>query len=69
MKQSPKVEKAMVAARKRVASFDAIDLRCGVCPPHGRELILAAIEAIKAGIATDDWDCAADAAVMLERFL
>ena len=55
-------------AKKRVAEFDAIDANSGFATPQEvglREVIHVCLAALATGINTDNWDCVADAFVML----
>lgn len=58
----------ILAARKRIRSMQDSDARAGVASPEdlgAAELVKTAMFAIEAGIATNAWDCIADAQVML----
>lgn len=60
----------MAKARKHNARLDAMDRKAGnanpaQCPPI--QTIRTAMEAIRCGIAIDDWDCVAQGQAILEE--
>lgn len=66
---SKKFEDAIVAARKRSAAMDEIDRRNGFSTPTEvpASLVPTAMSALEAAISVGDWDCVADAYVLLEK--
>jgi hypothetical protein len=61
----------MTQARAFNDQMDATEHEVGFSTPveaGPRQLLLTAMEAIKAGIGTEDWTCVAEGQVMLEQF-
>lgn len=65
-------ERLLSKARERVYLMDAEDRANGIAAPADSDLVShasAVAEAIRAGISTSNWDCVADAWVMLEQLI
>lgn len=71
-KRPSELQERLATARQRVAEFDHVDHVTGVHTPTdiGPTAVLTTVrEALLTSLAKSDWDCAADAYVMLDDFI
>jgi hypothetical protein len=72
LRDPEKLDRLLAAARETVDMMDRTDRQAGfasvtdLIPNHPAEVMRCIMEALKAGIATNDWTCVAEGVIMLQ---